>query len=93
MCANARGGGVHAEVEWRSSFRVIVKPATEKQTTTNIDNTLGEDVVGATEVHLPQRTSKALFSLPQKAKNFQDSPSRRILWQMHEALNIDESKN
>ena len=37
--------------------------------------------------------SKALFSSPQKAKSFQDSPSHRILWHMHEALNIDESKN
>jgi len=35
----------------------------------------------------------ALFSSPQKAKSFQDSPSHRILWHIHEALNIDESKN
>ena len=32
-------------------------------------------------------------SSPQKAKSFQDSPSHRILRHMHEALNIDESKN
>ena len=35
----------------------------------------------------------ALFSSPQKAKSFQDFPSHRILRHMHEALNIDESKN
>ena len=27
------------------------------------------------------------------SKIFQDSPSHRILWQMHEVLNIDENKN
>jgi hypothetical protein len=33
-----------------------------------------------------------LVYFTQKAKSFQDSPSHRILWYMHEALNIDESK-
>ena len=48
------------------------------------------------KTHFPQRQNsnfQALFSSPQKAKGFQDSPSHRILWHMHEALNIDESKN
>ena len=35
----------------------------------------------------------ALFSSPKKAKSFQDFSSHRILRHMHEALNIDESKN
>jgi len=35
----------------------------------------------------------ALFSSPWKPKSFQDSPSHRILWHMHETLNIDENKN
>jgi len=35
----------------------------------------------------------ALFSSPQKTKNFQDSPSYRILRHMHGALHIDENKN
>ena len=30
---------------------------------------------------------------PKKQKNFQDSPSHRILRHMHESLNIDERKN
>jgi len=34
-----------------------------------------------------------LFSSPRKPKSFQDSPSHRILWHMHETLNIDENKN
>jgi len=42
---------------------------------------------------LANKKSKALFSSPQKAKSFQDSPSHRILRHMHEALNIDKSKN
>jgi len=37
--------------------------------------------------------SEALFSSPRKPKSFQDSPSHRILWHMHETLNIDENKN
>ena len=40
-----------------------------------------------------EKLSRALFSSPQKAKSFQDSPSHRILRDMHEALNINESKN
>jgi len=40
-----------------------------------------------------RQSYKALFSSPQKAKSFQDSPSHRILRHMHESLNIDESKN
>jgi len=35
----------------------------------------------------------ALFSSPQKAKSFQDSPSHRILHHMHRVLNINENKN
>jgi len=38
-------------------------------------------------------TCEALFSSPWKPKSFQDSPSHRILWHMHETLNIDENKN
>jgi len=37
--------------------------------------------------------NRALFSSPRNPKNFQDSPSHRILRHMHEALNIDENKN
>jgi hypothetical protein len=37
--------------------------------------------------------TEALFSSLQKPKSFQDSSSHRILWQMHETLNIDENKN
>ena len=36
---------------------------------------------------------RALFSSPWKPKSFQDFPSHRILWHMHETLNIDEKKN
>ena len=36
---------------------------------------------------------EALFSSPRKPKNFQDFLSHRILWHMHEILNIDENKN
>ena len=36
---------------------------------------------------------KALFSSSWKPKCFQDSLSYRILWHMHETLNIDENKN
>jgi len=35
----------------------------------------------------------ALFSSPWKPKSFQDSLSHRILWHMHETLNIGENKN
>ena len=34
-----------------------------------------------------------MFSSPEKVKSFQDSPSHQILRHIHEALNIDESKN
>ena len=36
---------------------------------------------------------KALFSFHRNPKSFQDSLPHRILWHMHEALNIDENKN
>ena len=35
--------------------------------------------------------NKAL--VPKTTKNFKDSPSHRILQQMHEILNIDKNKN
>jgi len=35
---------------------------------------------------------KVLFSLLQKLKTFQDFSSHRILWHMHEVLNIDKNK-
>jgi len=34
-----------------------------------------------------------LFRYTQKPKTLQDSPSHRILWHMHGALNIDKNKN
>ena len=37
--------------------------------------------------------SSVLFSSPRNLKKFQDFPSHRILWHMHEAFNIDENKN
>jgi len=33
---------------------------------------------------------KALFSSSQKSKKVQDSTSHRVLWHMHESLNIDK---
>jgi hypothetical protein len=37
--------------------------------------------------------TKALFSSPVIQKKIQDFSSHQILWHVHKALNIDESKN
>ena len=41
---------------------------------------------------LPARECKAPFRWNPKTKNFQDSPSHRILRYMHVVLNVDEKK-
>ena len=50
-------------------------------------------VAGQVACHLLVIEDKALFSLPQKPKKIQDSPSHQIFQHMHKALNIDENKN
>ena len=62
----------------KSKCEVPVPPQIDELTLTLAQNITGK---------------KALFSSPWKPKSFQDFPSHRILWHMHETLNINENKN
>ena len=63
----------------------------QRTMTTNIYSLPSSSVI-ATGLQL-WKCIKALFSSLWKPKSFQDSLLHRILWHMHETLNIDENKN